>query len=60
MSESWFRDGSCVVLAGCPWVTPAERDGTYRALASAGCVTNDMSRDPELMALIPASVTGPL
>jgi hypothetical protein len=41
-----------VVLIGCPWGTSRERDGTYRALANAGCATNDMRSDPELTALV--------
>ena len=41
-----------VVLTGCPWGTPAERDATYRELALSGCCPNDMGGDVELLALV--------
>jgi len=42
-----------VVLTGCPWGTAAERDGTYAALASCGCLPNDARRQDR--ALVAAS-----
>ena len=42
----------CVVLTGCPWGTPAERDATYRELALSGCLPNDMRGDATLVGLV--------
>jgi hypothetical protein len=41
-----------VVLTGCPWGTPAERDTTYQELALSGCRPNDMRNDAALLSLV--------
>lgn len=47
-----------VVLTGCPWGTPAERDATYRELALSGCRPNDMRGDAALLSLVEQARSG--